>query len=103
MDCVRGCTDQDELVVHTLKELNLGVNLWGDELEEHDGLQCQSHFSSNSDTPNFKPFHTLKYLSSHTSFSVFQLVLSIARGCTRQNFEIMLFFFFDLEDLAHQI
>ena len=31
-------------------------------------------------TPNFKPFHTLKYLSNHTSFNWYYI--SIARGCT---------------------
>ena len=38
MDHVHGCTNQDELVMHALKELSLGVNLWGDEWEECDGL-----------------------------------------------------------------
>ena len=38
MDWVCGCTDRDESVVHTLKELGLGMNLQGDEWEECDGL-----------------------------------------------------------------
>ena len=38
MDRVCGCTDQDELVVHALKELGLGADLWGNEWEEWDGL-----------------------------------------------------------------
>ena len=38
MDRVRSCTDRDESVVHALKELSLGVNLWGDKWEERDGL-----------------------------------------------------------------
>ena len=38
MDCICSCTDQDKSVVHTLKELSSGVNLQGDEWEEHDGL-----------------------------------------------------------------
>ena len=36
--CIRSCTDQDESVVHALKELSSGVNLQGDEWEERDGL-----------------------------------------------------------------
>ena len=38
MDWVCGCTDQDESVMRTLKELSSGVNLQGDEWEECDGL-----------------------------------------------------------------
>ena len=38
MDWVHGCTNQDELVVHALKELGSGANLQGDEWEEHNGL-----------------------------------------------------------------
>ena len=38
MDQVSGCTDQDELVVPTLKEPSLEVNLQGDEWEECDSL-----------------------------------------------------------------
>ena len=38
MDHVHSCTDRDESVVCTLKELGSGANLQGDEWEEHDGL-----------------------------------------------------------------
>ena len=38
MDCVRSCSDRDESVVCTLKELSSGANLRGDEWEEHNGL-----------------------------------------------------------------
>ena len=38
MDQVRGCTDQDELVVCALKELGLGTDPQGNEWEEQDGL-----------------------------------------------------------------
>ena len=38
MDCVRSCTNQDESVVCTLKELGSGANLQGDKWEECDGL-----------------------------------------------------------------
>ena len=38
MDRVCGCTNRDESVVCTLKELSLGANLQGDKWEEHDGL-----------------------------------------------------------------
>ena len=38
MDCIHSCTDQDESVMHALKELGLGVNLWGDKWEERNGL-----------------------------------------------------------------
>ena len=38
MDQVHSCTDRDKLVVHTPKELSSGVNLWGDEWEEQNGL-----------------------------------------------------------------
>ena len=38
MDHVRSCSNRDKSVVHTLKELGSGVNLQGDEWEEHDGL-----------------------------------------------------------------
>ena len=38
MERFHGYTDQDELVVCTLKELGLGANLQGDEWEECDSL-----------------------------------------------------------------
>ena len=38
MDRVCSCSDRDESVMHALKELGLGANLWGDEWEEHEGL-----------------------------------------------------------------
>ena len=38
MDQVHGCTDQDESVVHALKELGSGTDLRGNEWEEGDGL-----------------------------------------------------------------
>ena len=38
MDRVRSCTNRDESVMCTLKELGSGVNLQGDEWEEHNGL-----------------------------------------------------------------
>ena len=38
MTCIHSCTDQDDSVMHTLKELGSGANLRGDEWEEHDGL-----------------------------------------------------------------
>ena len=38
MDRVHGCTDRDESVVHALKKLGSGVDLWGNEWEERDGL-----------------------------------------------------------------
>ena len=38
MDHVCSCTNRDESVVCALKELGSGVNLRGDEWEEHDGL-----------------------------------------------------------------
>ena len=38
MGHIRSCSDRDESVVRALKELGLGVNLQGDEWEEHDGL-----------------------------------------------------------------
>ena len=38
MDRVHSCSDRDESVVRTLKELGSGANLWGDEWEEHNGL-----------------------------------------------------------------
>ena len=41
MDRVCSCSDRDESVVRTLKELGSGANLRGDEWEEHDGLVLQ--------------------------------------------------------------
>ena len=38
MDHVHNCMDRDESVMRTLKELSSGVNLWGDEWEECDGI-----------------------------------------------------------------
>ena len=38
MDHVHSCANQDESVVHALKELSSGANVWGDEWEEHNGL-----------------------------------------------------------------
>ena len=38
MDHIHSCTNQDKSVVHALKELGSGANLWGDEWEERDGL-----------------------------------------------------------------
>ena len=38
MDCIHSCTDRDESVMRALKELSLGVSIWGDEWEERNGL-----------------------------------------------------------------
>ena len=38
LDCVHGCANWDESVVHALKELGSGGNLWGDKWEECDGV-----------------------------------------------------------------
>ena len=38
MDRICSCSDRDESVMCTLKELSSGVNLWGDEWEECNGL-----------------------------------------------------------------